>query len=130
MLCRQFIPCFHFSNPPPSFFFQPVAREVETQAEDEQAFLARQQQSLQAGVPPGVRQESPMRAPPSVTKSVGRQSVGAAGVQTQLGSPKKVTHVPDFFAPLHSCATLLLSGNGIHVTSKLVLGQWFQQHLN
>ncbi|XP_034252337.1 cytoplasmic dynein 1 light intermediate chain 2 isoform X1 [Thrips palmi] len=69
---------------------KPVTREVETQAEDEQAFLARQQQSLQAGVPAGVRQESPMRAPPSVTKAVDRRSVGAPGVQTQLGSPKKL----------------------------------------
>lgn len=90
---------------------------METQAEDEQAFLARQQQSLQAGVPAGVRQESPMRAPPSVTKTVDRRSVGAPSVQIQLASPKKVTHVPDIFAPLHSNASPLLSGSGIHITS-------------
>lgn len=75
---------------------------METQAEDDQAFLTRQQQLLQAGVPAGVRQESPMRAPaPSVHKPMDRRSVGTPGVQAQLGSPKKVTHAPDIFAPLH-----------------------------
>ncbi|KAK3932583.1 Cytoplasmic dynein 1 light intermediate chain 2 [Frankliniella fusca] len=67
-----------------------ITREVEVQAEDEQAFLTRQQQSLQANVPAGVRQESPMR-PPAVAKALGdRRSVGTPSVQAQLGSPKKI----------------------------------------
>lgn len=66
-----------------------IAREVEVQAEDEQAFLTRQQQSLQAGVPAGVRQESTMR-PPTVPKAGDRRSVGTPSVQAQLGSPKKI----------------------------------------
>lgn len=81
--------------------FQPQTREVETQAEDEQAFLARQQQLLQAGIPAGARQEPQMRTPTTVPKVGDRRSVGTPGVQAQLGSPKKVTPVPDILAPLH-----------------------------
>ncbi|KAK7789725.1 hypothetical protein R5R35_007293 [Gryllus longicercus] len=65
---------------------KPVTRESETQAEDEQAFLAKQQTNLQQGSP-NMRQESPMRSPAGVQKTgEHRRSSGAPGVQ---GSPNK-----------------------------------------
>ncbi|EAA06916.5 cytoplasmic dynein 1 light intermediate chain 2 [Anopheles arabiensis] len=61
-------------------------RESEIQTEDEQSFLARQQQLLQQGQSPA-RGESPLRSQPNNgTKSTQRTPV-AAGAQ---GSPKKV----------------------------------------
>ncbi|XP_052867842.1 cytoplasmic dynein 1 light intermediate chain 2 [Anopheles cruzii] len=62
-------------------------REIEIQTEDEQAFLARQQQLLQQGQSPA-RGESPLRSGQSASnsKSSPRTPV-ATGVQ---GSPKKV----------------------------------------
>ncbi|XP_035919623.1 cytoplasmic dynein 1 light intermediate chain 2 [Anopheles stephensi] len=61
-------------------------RESEIQTEDEQSFLARQQQLLQQGQTP-TRGESPLRSQPSNgTKSTQRTPV-TAGAQ---GSPKKV----------------------------------------
>lgn len=49
-------------------------REVEVQTEDEQAFLARQQQLLMQGQSPSSRGESPMRTP-SGPKSTPRAPV-------------------------------------------------------
>ena len=73
------------------FVFQPVTRESETQAEDEQSFLARQLQLLQQGTP-NSRQESPLRTPAGVQKTGDRRTSGSPGVQGPLGSPKKVKY--------------------------------------
>lgn len=75
-------------------YLQAVAREVEVQAEDEQAFLARHQAQLQAGGPgaPNAtqgRQESPLRQSPAVQKTSDRR-VSSTGTPNQIGSPKKV----------------------------------------
>lgn len=64
----------------PNFFFflcefQTVSnRETEVQTEDEQQFLVRQQQVLMQGQTQ-TRGESPMRTPPSASKSMPRTSV-------------------------------------------------------
>lgn len=76
------------------YYLQAVAREVEVQAEDEQAFLARHQAQLQAGGPgaPNAtqgRQESPLRQSPAVQKTSDRR-VSSTGTPNQIGSPKKV----------------------------------------
>ena len=63
-----------------------ITREVEVVAEDEQQFLARQQQYLAQGLPPSQGQGGPM--PPGVQKTPDRKVVGSPGVQ---GSPKKVS---------------------------------------
>lgn len=60
-------------------------REIEVQTEEEQAFLTRQLQLLQAGQTP-TRGESPMRSQSSAGKTTPR-TPGSAGAQ---GSPKKV----------------------------------------
>ncbi|KAK8731451.1 hypothetical protein OTU49_007612 [Cherax quadricarinatus] len=71
-----------------------VAREVEVQAEDEQAFLARHLAQLQAGstgapnTPQG-RQESPLRQSPAVQKTSERR-VSTGVPPNQIGSPKKI----------------------------------------
>merc|ERR1719461_2440000 len=62
-----------------------AGREVEVVAEDEQQFLARQQQYLAQGLPPSQGQGGPM--PPGVQKTPDRKVVGSPGVQ---GSPKKM----------------------------------------
>ena len=59
---------------------------VEVVAEEEQQFLARQQQYLAQGLPPN--QGAGM--PPGVQKTPDRKVVGSPGVQ---GSPKKVRQV-------------------------------------
>ena len=71
-----------------------MAREIEVQVEEEQAFLARHLAQLQAGgtgaphTPQG-RQESPLRQSPAVQKTSDRRV--ATGVPAnQIGSPKKV----------------------------------------
>ncbi|XP_050689112.1 cytoplasmic dynein 1 light intermediate chain 2-like isoform X3 [Eriocheir sinensis] len=71
-----------------------VAREVEVQAEDEQAFLARHLSQLQAGGsgaphPPQGRQESPLRQSPAVQKTSDRR-VSTGVPANQIGSPKKI----------------------------------------
>ena len=69
-----------------------MTREVEVQAEDEQAFLGRHQAVLQAGGPQamgGQRQESPLRQGAAVQKT-GDRRVSATGTTNQMGSPKKV----------------------------------------
>jgi Dynein light intermediate chain (DLIC) len=70
---------------------QPVTRESEIHADDEQQFLVKQQQLLQQGGTPSTphgmtRQESPMRTPTS-SKTSDRRTSTTPGVQ---GSPKKV----------------------------------------
>ncbi|KAL9695364.1 hypothetical protein quinque_014649 [Culex quinquefasciatus] len=60
-------------------------REIEVQTEEEQAFLTRQLQLLQAGQTP-TRGESPMRSQSSAGKTTPR-TPGSGGAQ---GSPKKV----------------------------------------
>jgi len=61
----------------------PAGREVEVVAEEEQQFLARQQQLLAQGLPP--QQAGAM--PTGVQKTPDRKVVGSPGVQ---GSPKKM----------------------------------------
>jgi dynein light intermediate chain 1, cytosolic len=62
-------------------------REVEVQTEDEQAFLARQQQLLQQGQP--ARGESPMRIQDRVQRQP--SSGGGTGVGLQNSPNKKVS---------------------------------------
>ncbi|XP_042224102.1 cytoplasmic dynein 1 light intermediate chain 2-like isoform X2 [Homarus americanus] len=75
-----------------------VAREIEVQAEDEQAFLARHLSQLQAGgtgapnTPQG-RQESPLRQSPAVQKTSERR-VSTGVPPNQIGSPKKMWRPP------------------------------------
>lgn len=71
-----------------------MAREVEVQAEDEQAFLARHLSQLQAGTggaphPPQGRQESPLRQSQAMPKTSDRR-VSTGVPANQIGSPKKV----------------------------------------
>ncbi|XP_076042087.1 dynein light intermediate chain isoform X2 [Oratosquilla oratoria] len=79
----------------PQLVRKPVTRESEVQAEDEQAFLARHLQQLQAGggggppTGPGVRQESPLRQPPAVVKSNVQRGVSSSPAPNQMGSPNK-----------------------------------------
>jgi len=59
-----------------TFLVQPVTREAEVQAEDEQAFLTRQHQVLQGvATVPGTRQELPVRSPAGTHKTGERRSV-------------------------------------------------------
>jgi len=62
----------------------PAGRDVEVVAEDEQQFLARQQQFLSQGLPP---QQAGSSMPSGVQKTPDRKVVGSPGVQ---GSPKKM----------------------------------------
>jgi dynein light intermediate chain 1, cytosolic len=69
-------------------------REIEVQTEDEQAFLARQQQLLQQGQP--ARGESPMRIQDRVQR---QPSSGGTGVGSQNSPNKKVSHLKNKCAP-------------------------------
>lgn len=70
---------FHFL----SINFQTVSnRETEVQTEDEQQFLARQQQVLMQGQTQ-TRGESPMRTPPSASKSMPRTTVMPLSIQNK-----------------------------------------------
>lgn len=73
---------------------QAVTRDTEIQAEDEQGFLAKQLALLQQGGSPIIRTESPMRSPAGVQKTGDRRVQGSPSVQSQLGSPKKVSIPP------------------------------------
>lgn len=59
-------------------------READVQTEEEQAFLARQQQMLMAGQAPAARGESPMRGTPGTPKPSMPRTPGQVG----QGSPK------------------------------------------
>lgn len=72
---------------------QAVTRDTEIQAEDEQSFLAKQLALLQQGGAPIIRTESPMRTPAGVQKTGDRRVQGSPSVQSQLGSPKKVSNI-------------------------------------
>ncbi|CAL4063467.1 unnamed protein product, partial [Meganyctiphanes norvegica] len=79
----------------PQVIRKAVAREVEVQAEDEQAFLGRHQAGLAAGGPGtpggggGGRQESPLRQPTAVQKT-STSRVPASASPAQMSSPKKM----------------------------------------
>lgn len=64
------------------------SREVEVQTEDEQAFLARQQQMLQQGQTAQPRSTSPLRTPQSGGKSLPRTPASAG-----QGSPNKKVRI-------------------------------------
>lgn len=67
--------CHHYNSNSNHFVSQTVSnRETEVQTEDEQQFLARQQQLLQQGQTQ-TRGESPMRTPQAAGKTVPRTSV-------------------------------------------------------
>lgn len=65
-----------------------AAREMELQAEDEQSFLSRQLNQLQAGRPDA------MRVSPGVQKTPDRRVAGSPGIQANL-STLSATKKPD-----------------------------------
>ena len=70
---------------------------VQVVAEEEQQFLARQQQYLAQGLPPSQGQAMP----PGVQKTPDRKVVGSPGVQ---GSPKKV-----------GCRSIICIDDNLHI---------------
>ena len=85
------------------FNFQTVSnREIEIQTEDEQTFLARQQQLLMQGQTP-MRGESPLRS-----QTGGKSSPRTPGSGTQGSPNKKVTMNKTYFLPKKFILSILI----------------------